>query len=73
MQWYPLLRLIVPKNENPKSKLETLVMVNFDSVHINEIGYWQKLANIMVIKNMQLFYIIDTRMKLFEFKNRVIP
>ena len=44
-------------------------MVDFDSVHINEIGYWQKLANIMVIKNMQLFYIIDARIVLIDFKN----
>ena len=48
-------------------------MVIHDIGQINEIGYWQKLANIMVIKNMQLFFIIDARMKLFEFKNIVIP
>ena len=48
-------------------------MVIHDIGQINEIGYWQKLANIMVIKNMQLFFIIDARMKLIDFKNMVVP
>ena len=48
-------------------------MVIHDIGHINEIGYCKKLANDMVIKNMPIFYTMDARIKLIEFKKMVVP
>ena len=48
-------------------------MVIHDISSINEIGYCKKLANDMVIKNMPIFYTMDARIKLFEFKKKMIP
>ena len=48
-------------------------MAAYNSVHENAIGYYRKLANMMVIKNVQLFYAISARIMLIEFKSIAIP
>ena len=44
-------------------------MVDLVTGQINEIGECKKLANGMVITNMQLFYTMDARIEIFDFKN----
>ena len=70
--WYHLRRLIFPINKNPKTDSKTLTMAVYNSVHENAIGYYRKLTNMLVIKNVQLFYVISARIMLFEFKKRAI-
>ena len=60
-RWYPSRKPIIPVTKIPKKNLENPTMVIHDIKHKNEIGYCKKLANDMVIQNMQLFFIIDAR------------
>ena len=45
-------------------------MVKSNTSHENAIKCYRKLANMMVIKNIQLFYATSARMMLFDFKKR---
>ena len=47
-------------------------MATYNLVHENAIGYYRKLANMMVIKNVQLFYAISARIMLFDFKKEAM-
>ena len=69
-QRWPFHGPIFPANENPKLNPKTLAMVKSSTSHENAIKYYRKLANMMVIKNIQLFYAISTRIMLFDFKKR---
>ena len=44
-------------------------MVVLHISQINAIDYYEKLANDVRVKNMQLFHSMDARIVIFDFKN----
>ena len=48
-------------------------MVKSNISHENAIKHYRKLANMMVIKNIQLFYAISARIMLFDFNKESMP
>ena len=52
----PSCRSILPETKTPKSTNQTLAMVVLHISQINAIDYYEKLANDVRVKNMQLFH-----------------
>ena len=71
-QPWPLLELIFPETKRPKNTNQTLGMVVLHISQINAIGYYEKFANDVRVKNMQLFHSTDARIVWIEIKNRVV-